>query len=55
MDEQINIVLSHSTYTHYLTAYLKWEIVRDMLKNVAPYQWESIIRGVFDIPKEDKE
>lgn len=55
MDEQINIVLSQSTYSNYLSCYLKWEILRDMLSKTAGFQWESIIRGVMDIPKEDKE
>lgn len=55
MGEEINIVLSQSTYINYLSCYLKLEILRDMLVKSKPFQWESIIRGAMDIPEKEDE
>lgn len=47
------IGLTESSYSNYLESYLKIKILRELLSKTKPYEWENIIRGVLDIPKEE--
>lgn len=54
--EETKIVLTETAYGNYLSSYLKLEILRELLSKTKSYEWETIIRGVLDIPvKEDQE
>ena len=53
--DNINIVMSQETYSHYMEVEIKWNILRDILSKSQPYTWENLIRGVMDIPKEEND
>lgn len=39
----------------YIAAYYRLTILREILENLPTYEWETVVRGVLDIPKKEEE
>lgn len=53
MNDQ-KIAMSLESYSNYLDAMIRISILRDVLRETPPYNWETVVRTVLDIPKEVK-
>lgn len=53
MNDQ-KITMSLGSYSNYLDAMVRMSMLRDVLRETPPYNWEPIVRVMLDIPKEGK-
>lgn len=49
--EETKITMTETAYSNYLSAYLKLEILKELLMKSKTYDWVTICRGVLDIPE----